>query len=179
MASVCVCVCACARVCKHVQSLPFFFFFGFLCVALAVLQLTGPGWPQTKRSMCSVSQVLGLKECMCHHHPAPPLRKQRGEGGTETKFGHCHPAPPLRKEREEGVTETKFGAETEGRTIQRLPHPGIHPIYNHQRKTLLHMPARFCCQDPVTAVSYEAMPVPSKYRSGCSQSSIGWNTRRS
>jgi hypothetical protein len=28
----------------------------------------------------------------------------------------------------EGVTETKFGAETEGRTIQRLPHPGIHPI---------------------------------------------------
>jgi hypothetical protein len=26
----------------------------------------------------------------------------------------------------EGVTETKFGAEKEGRTIQRLPHPGIH-----------------------------------------------------
>jgi hypothetical protein len=28
----------------------------------------------------------------------------------------------------EGVTETKFGAKREGRTIQRLPHPGIHPI---------------------------------------------------
>ena len=28
----------------------------------------------------------------------------------------------------EGVIETKFGAETDGRTIQRLPHPGIHPI---------------------------------------------------
>ena len=28
----------------------------------------------------------------------------------------------------EGVTETKFGAETKGWTIQRLPHPGIHPI---------------------------------------------------
>jgi hypothetical protein len=28
----------------------------------------------------------------------------------------------------EGVTETKYGGETEGRTIQRLPHPGIHPI---------------------------------------------------
>jgi D-ribose pyranose/furanose isomerase RbsD len=27
----------------------------------------------------------------------------------------------------EGVTETKFGAETEGRTIQRLPHPEILP----------------------------------------------------
>jgi hypothetical protein len=25
----------------------------------------------------------------------------------------------------EGVTETKFRDETEGRTIQRLPHPGI------------------------------------------------------
>ena len=37
----------------------------------------------------------------------------------------------------EGVTETKFGAETEGRTIQRLPHLGIHPIYSHQTQTLL------------------------------------------
>ena len=32
----------------------------------------------------------------------------------------------------EGVTETKFGAETKGWTIQRLPHPGIHPIISHQ-----------------------------------------------
>jgi hypothetical protein len=44
----------------------------------------------------------------------------------------------------EGVTEIKFRAETEGRTIQTLPHPGIHPINNHQTQTLLHMPARFC-----------------------------------
>ena len=44
----------------------------------------------------------------------------------------------------EGVTETKFGAEMEGRTIQRLPHPGIHPIISHQTQTLLHMPVRFC-----------------------------------
>jgi hypothetical protein len=44
----------------------------------------------------------------------------------------------------EGVTETKCGAETEGRTIQRLPRPGIHPIYNHQTQTLLHMPESFC-----------------------------------
>jgi hypothetical protein len=29
---------------------------------------------------------------------------------------------------------------------------------------------------PGIAVSYEAMPVPGKYRSECSQSSIGWNT---
>jgi hypothetical protein len=31
----------------------------------------------------------------------------------------------------EGVTETKYEAETEGMTIQRLPHLGIHPIDNH------------------------------------------------
>jgi hypothetical protein len=43
----------------------------------------------------------------------------------------------------EGVTKTKFGAEMEGRTIQRLPHPGIQPIYNHQTQTLLHMPQDF------------------------------------
>ena len=39
----------------------------------------------------------------------------------------------------EGVTETKFRAEMEGRTIQRLPHLGTHPIYNHQTQTLLHV----------------------------------------
>ena len=76
----------------------------------------------------------------------------------------------------EGVTETKFEAETEGRTIQRLPNPGIHPMNNHQTQSLLHMPARFCWQDPDTAISCEAIPVPGKYRSGCLQSAIGWNT---
>jgi hypothetical protein len=44
----------------------------------------------------------------------------------------------------EGATETKFGAETEGRTIQRLPHPGIHPRNNYQTQTPLHIPTRFC-----------------------------------
>jgi hypothetical protein len=44
----------------------------------------------------------------------------------------------------EGVTKSTFRAETEERIIQRLPHPVIHPIYNHQTQTLLHMPARFC-----------------------------------
>jgi hypothetical protein len=32
----------------------------------------------------------------------------------------------------EGVTETMCGAETEGMTIHRLPHLGIHPIYKYQ-----------------------------------------------
>jgi hypothetical protein len=38
------------------------------------------------------------------------------------------------------------------------------------------MPTIFCSQDPDIAVSCEAIPVPGKYRSGFSQSSIGWNT---
>jgi hypothetical protein len=32
----------------------------------------------------------------------------------------------------EGVTETKCGAQIDGKTIQRLPLLGIHPIYKHQ-----------------------------------------------
>jgi hypothetical protein len=43
-----------------------------------------------------------------------------------------------------GVMETKFGAETEGMTIQRLPHLGIYPINNHQTQTLLQMPTKAC-----------------------------------
>jgi hypothetical protein len=34
----------------------------------------------------------------------------------------------------ERITEIKFGAETEERTIQRLPHLGIHPINSHQTR---------------------------------------------
>jgi hypothetical protein len=74
----------------------------------------------------------------------------------------------------EGVT--MFGAKKEGKTIKRLLHPWIHPIFSHQTKTLLHMPERFCLQDPDITPSCESMPMPEKYRSGCSQSSIGWNT---
>jgi hypothetical protein len=76
----------------------------------------------------------------------------------------------------EGFSESKFGAKTEEKTIQRLPHLGIHPIYNHQTQSLLHMPERFCWQDPDIALSCESMTMPGKYRSGCSQPSIGWNT---
>jgi hypothetical protein len=66
----------------------------------------------------------------------------------------------------ERVTETKLGAEMEERTIQRLPQPGIHPLYNHQTQKLLHTPARFCWQEPDIDISREAIPVPGKYRSG-------------
>jgi hypothetical protein len=40
----------------------------------------------------------------------------------------------------EGVTETKYVAETEGKTILRLPHLEIHPINNQQQQTLLQKP---------------------------------------
>jgi hypothetical protein len=36
--------------------------------------------------------------------------------------------------------DTKCGADTEGKAIQRLPYPGIHPMYSHQTPTLLWMP---------------------------------------
>jgi hypothetical protein len=51
-------------------------------------------------------------------------------------------SPLLRKGNKipmEVVTETEFGVETEGRTIHRLPHPGILPINRYQTQTLLHM----------------------------------------
>jgi hypothetical protein len=36
-------------------------------------------------------------------------------------------------------TKTNCGAETEGKSIHRLSHPEIHPIYRHQTQTLLWM----------------------------------------
>jgi hypothetical protein len=44
----------------------------------------------------------------------------------------------------EGVTETKFGAEKKGWTIERLPHPEIHPTISLQTLTPLNTLARFC-----------------------------------
>jgi hypothetical protein len=60
--------------------------------------------------------------------------------------------------------------------IQRLFHLGIHPINNHQTQKLWQILTTACWQDPDIAVSWEALLVPGKYRSGCSQSSIGWST---
>jgi hypothetical protein len=61
-----------------------------------------------------------------------------------------------------GDTVTKHGAETEENAIQRLPHPGIDPIYSHQTQTLLWMPTSACWQEPDIAVSWEALPVLDK-----------------
>jgi hypothetical protein len=53
---------------------------------------------------------------------------------------------------------------------------GIHPIYSYQTQTLLWLPTCAYWQKPDIAVSWEALPVPEKYRNGCSQPSIGWRT---
>ena len=60
--------------------------------------------------------------------------------------------------------------------MYRLPHPGIHSIISFQTLTPLHTLARFYRKDPDVAVSCETIPGPSKHRSGCSQSAIGWIT---
>jgi hypothetical protein len=49
--------------------------------------------------------------------------------------------------------ETKYGAETEGKTIQRLPYLGIHPIHSHQTQTLLWLPTSAYCHEPDIDVS--------------------------
>jgi hypothetical protein len=58
--------------------------------------------------------------------PVPPLMRECQQLDTPflLRVGNKTPV--------EKVTETKFGAKTKGWTIQRLPHPGIHPIISHQ-----------------------------------------------
>ena len=67
--------------------------------------------------------------------------------------------------------ETEIGVETEGKSIQKLSHVGLYPIYCHETQTLLWMPASACWQEPDRAVSWEVLPQPDKYR--CLQATIG------
>ena len=46
-----------------------FFEIGFFHVALAVLKLCRPGWPQTQKSACLCLPSAGIKG-VCHHRPA-------------------------------------------------------------------------------------------------------------
>jgi hypothetical protein len=64
----------------------------------------------------------------------------------------------------DGITDTKCGAETEGKTMQKLSCLGIYPIHSYQIQTLLGMPTSACWQAHNIAVSWEAKPVPGKYR---------------
>ena len=58
----------------------------------------------------------------------------------------------------------------------KYPYPGIYPMIHLQTMTPLHTLASVCWKDPDIAVSCETRPGPSKHRSGCSQSAIGWIT---
>ena len=75
-----------------------------------------------------------------------------------------------------GDTNTNFGEEPEGKLIQWLPHQGLHPIYSKQTQTLSWIPTGAWWQEPNIAVSWEALPVAEKYRSGGSQPSTGLST---
>ena len=77
----------------------------------------------------------------------------------------------------EGDAETKCGAESEGNTIQRLPHLVIHPIYSYKIQTLLLVPTRTCSLELDIAVTWEALLVHDKYRGGYSQPAIYLCTR--
>jgi hypothetical protein len=73
-----------------------------------------------------------------------------------------------------GKTE-KTGTETEGKTIQRLSHLGIHPICRHQTQTLLLMPRSTCWQKPGIAVPLEALPESGQNGCRCPQPTIRLN----
>jgi hypothetical protein len=68
--------------------------------------------------------------------------------------------------------ETKCRAETEGKSIHRLSHLGIHSIYSHQTLTIIWMPRNACWKEPDITVSWESQPETYKYRGGCSQPTI-------
>ena len=76
-----------------------------------------------------------------------------------------------------GNMETKCGRETEGKAVQRLLYLGIHLICSHQTGMVLRMPRSACWLEPYMSISWEALPELGKYRGGCSQPTIGLNTR--
>jgi hypothetical protein len=80
-----------------------------------------------------LAQKLGIPKIQFTNHMK--LKKKEDQSVDTSIFLRRGNKIPI-----EGVTETESGAETEGKTIQRLPHLGIHPIYNHQTQTLLWMP---------------------------------------
>jgi hypothetical protein len=70
--------------------------------------------------------------------------------------------------------ETKCRGETEIKTILRLSHLGIHPIYSHQAWMLLWMPGSACRQEPDIAL-LRGSARACQNRGRCSQPTIGLN----
>jgi hypothetical protein len=75
-----------------------------------------------------------------------------------------------------GKLQRQAVEKAKGKTIQWLPHWGICPIYSYQTQTLLWMQTSACWEDSDIVISWETLPVPDKYRSGCSQQTIGLST---
>ena len=75
-----------------------------------------------------------------------------------------------------GDTNTKFEEEPEWKLTQWLPHQWLYPIYSYQNQILLWMLTSAYWQEPDITVSWEALPMPEKYRSGGSQLSTGLST---
>jgi len=59
---------------------------------------------------------------------------------------------------------TKTGAETEGKTIQRLPQHLIYPIHRYQTMTVLMMKWYACRQEPDRVVLWEGLPASDRER---------------
>jgi hypothetical protein len=59
---------------------------------------------------------------------------------------------------------------------ETAPHDYGGPSHNQSPNTdTIAYSSKILLKDPYIAVSCEAMPVPGKHRSGCSQLAIGWN----
>ena len=101
---------------------------------------------------CILAQKLGILKIQFTNHVK---FKKKGDQSVNTlillRRGNKIPM--------EGVMETKFRAETQGMTIQKLPHLGIHFINSHQAQTLLQMPTRACWEETDIAIFWEALPV--------------------
>ena len=75
-----------------------------------------------------------------------------------------------------GDTNTKFEEEPEWKLTQWLPHQWLYPIYSYQNQILLWMLTSAYWQEPDITVSWEALPMPEKYKSVGSQLSTGLST---
>ena len=75
-----------------------------------------------------------------------------------------------------GITETKFRAETEGRTTRVCATWGSIPYTTTKPRHYCICQKDFADRTLIELSLVRLCPVPGKYRSGCSQSSVGWNT---
>ena len=60
-------------------------------------------------------------------------------------------------------TKTKGGTVFEGKTIQKPPHQGIHPMCSYKTQRLLWMPTSAGCPEQDIAITWEALLLHDKY----------------